>query len=145
MSTSPSYYSGRGATTTDLDDASLEKIWTAIKTHQGAEAAQAFVLMVESIPVLSATDFLITLSTLEQNDFRWDARDEKHASKGGIDITRKDDGSYDGVSVFCTAMSMFGGSGRRDDTWAIRSAFLARHGRKPKSPENSRHYGPFGY
>jgi hypothetical protein len=124
MSTRPDFYSGRGAITADLDDTILEKLWTAIKANRGDEAAAAFVLMVEAIPVLSATDFLITLAALDRNDYAWDARFVSGAK--GIDIRRDDDGRHNGVSAVCTMAAMLG-RGDRDETAWIRNPFLRRH------------------
>jgi hypothetical protein len=137
MSTRPSYYSGRGATTSDLNDSTLEKIWTAIKANRGEEAAHAFVLMVEAIPVLSATEFLITLAALDRDDYEWTPERSKSVSRCGVDVARKDDGSHDEVGAFFTVVSALV-RGDRDDTWVIRNAFLVRHGRKPKADRRDR-------
>jgi hypothetical protein len=133
MSTSPSYYSGRGATTDDLNDAILEKIWTAVEKNRGKNAAKAFVDMVEAVPVLSATDFLITLAALDRADWKWHPR--LVSSAKGVDIARNADGSHNEASGLATMASMLFGRDR-DQTFTIRGAFLRRHGRKVKTPPN---------
>lgn len=123
MSTRPSYYSGRGANTTDLSAEKLQKIWTAINTHRGAKDAETFVRMVESLRVLSATDFLIALASLDANDFKWEQKMLPTAK--GIHAT--DEGSAMG-----TVFSVMAGSMSRDETRAIKDPFLRMHGRKIK-------------
>lgn len=121
MSCRPEYYSGRGATSADLRDEHLEAIWCGIGEARGVAAAEAFVSMVGGMAQLSATDFLITLSSLECNEFAWDVR-----------LLSKKEGlcPVDEVTAFCTiADTMFGmGRGDRDETSYIRGAFLKRHG-----------------
>ncbi|MDD4412863.1 MAG: hypothetical protein PHR00_04435 [Patescibacteria group bacterium] len=70
MSARPGYYSGRGATLSDLNDAILNKIAKSIKENYGDKAFDSFVSMVWDMKVLSATAFLNNLYTLESVD--WD-------------------------------------------------------------------------
>lgn len=130
MSDRPEYYSGRGATTSDLDPNKLQKIWTAILAHRGAKEAEAFVRMVESIPVLSATDFLLALCALERNNFKWD-HDMLPKGKG---IHATDHGS-----AFGTVMSVMSGSMKSDSTREIKFPFLNKHGRKIKMSPYEQH------
>ncbi len=121
MSCRPEYYSGRGATSADLCDEHLEAIWDGIAKVRGSAAAEAFVSMVGAMAQLSATDFLITLSSLEQNDFAWD--DGLLSEERGIH-------PVDAVTAFCTIADVMSGMGRgdRDEASYIRGAFLKRHG-----------------
>jgi len=116
MSTRPEYYSGRGATTADLNSDSLFKIYEAIKSDIGEDAAKNFALMVKAIKVLSATDFLLSLHRLDADNFVFtEAVDNK-----GIYAT-------DEVTAFFTVMSVT--SGRNiDSTKSIRGPFLRRIG-----------------
>jgi len=131
MSRRPEFYSGRGARLSDLDDERLESIWSGIRAARGGDAAQAFALMVASMPEISATDFLLALSALEGNAFAWDAALLPKA--GGVYAT-------DPVSAMCTVAD----AGRRGgDTLLIRGRFLKRHGidhvdaaRDPYAPIN---------
>lgn len=119
MSARPGFYSGRGATLSDLDSARLEKIWTAIRDHAGEAAAGAFVQMVDAMPSLSATDFLLTLARLEARDWQW-SPDLLGSERG---ICAEDMGSAWG-----TVLEALGCSERVDQTEAIRGRFLCDRG-----------------
>lgn len=70
----PSFYSGRGATTSDLNSLILGKIHTGIRQQVGDDAAAAFVRLVAAFPVPSASAFLNGLFALEANNWVFDAR-----------------------------------------------------------------------
>ncbi len=132
IGTRPGYYSGRGATLADLDSRKLERAYDGIVEKWGREAGTAFVSMVEDMPTLSATDFLLTLAALEAAEFRWDK-----------DLLSKARGVYtsDMGSAVGTVLSVMGGLRERDDTNRIRYDFLLDHGRKvdrssPYAPEH---------
>jgi hypothetical protein len=118
MSTRPEYYSGRGATTTDLSSQILEKIHTAIVKNVDEKAGKAFVKMVAAIPVLSATDFLITLHALEQNKWVW--KESLLGNQKGIHYDSHEGALFTLFAVACRGHE-------RDDTWVIRGDFLAKH------------------
>ena len=118
MSDRPGFYSGRGATTTDLNDMILEKIYQEIKKEHGEDSAKQFTQMVADIPKLSATDFLLSLYRLEMNDWNW-SKELLGEEKG---IYPEDEGSALG-----TIFSALSGSGNVDETDYIRTAFLERH------------------
>ena len=144
LSTSPSYYSGRGATTSDLNGMHLDKIYESIRFHIGQPAATQFAIMVAEIPVLSATDFLLTLFRLAGNDWVWSkdflpqtngiSIDSQGSAFGTImSVWSKDFlPQTNGISIdsqgsaFGTIMSVFGGN-RHDQTSTIRSSFLYNH------------------
>jgi hypothetical protein len=130
MSTRPEYYSGRGATLSDLDYNILEGIYKGIKIEFGESAANSFVDMVDNIKVMSATTFLQELYMLFYNDWVYVIK-EKDAS--GIAVAKNEDGDYDMLSGI---MGIFGGltSNQRDETPSIKNHFLFTHG---KSPENN--------
>ena len=67
MSTRPEYYSGRGATTSDLNDQILFGIHKDLKKDFGEDAGNGFVKMIDGIKVLSATAFLNGLYELYYN------------------------------------------------------------------------------
>jgi len=141
LSTSPSYYSGRGATTSDLNGMHLDRIYESIRFYIGQPAATQFAIMVAETPVLSATDFLLNLFTLARNEWVWDSRFISKAD--GINIDSEG-------SAFGTVMSVFGGP-RRDQTDSIRSSFLHQHSKEipatsmPKPKNNGWPDSYFGY
>jgi hypothetical protein len=122
MSTRPGYYSGRGATRTDLNSEKLERIHAAILKNKGEDAAKAFIEMVVNIPVLSATDFLIALTALDASDYNieavWGAN---LGSNKGIYLEGEGE-------AWGTIGSVLGGMADRDETPSIRGPFLRRHG-----------------
>lgn len=122
MSDNPGFYSGRRAMLSDLDDRKLEKIYREINSQHGPDAAGQFVHMVANVPKLTATDFLLSLYSLEQNGWKFD-RDALSDRKG---IYPSSDGS-----ALWTVASVLGGFGTVDDTSYIRNDFLRRHEYKP--------------
>jgi hypothetical protein len=70
MASSPGHYSGRRATTSDLNIDLLNKIADGIKKDYGVSAHDSFVKMVWSMPSLAATAFLSNLYELEAAN--WD-------------------------------------------------------------------------
>ena len=128
MSTRPEYYSGRGATLSDLNSNILQKIYLGIEEHYGKKAAKNYVKMVADIKVLSATTFLQELYMLFNSDWKY-TKKKNHAS--GIDVPKDEDGNYDldmGMIGVLTAMMHSG----RDDTMSIKAGFLNTHGVKGK-------------
>jgi hypothetical protein len=119
MSPRPEYYSGRGATQTDLPAASLKRIYELIKYHHGDDAAENFCHMVFEIPKLSATEFLLALYGLEARGWKWSPK--SHQYRGGI---------YPGDigSAMMTVVDVLCGSLDRDDTHAIRLGFFSAIG-----------------
>lgn len=127
MSTRPEYYSGRGATTSDLNHNILVGIHAGLKKEFGDKAAKAFVKMVDGIKVMSATTFLQELYRLYYN--RWKYTPEKE-DESGIHIPKDDNGDYDTqAGVFGVMEAMMGGN-RHDDTMAIKLRFLMDNGVK---------------
>lgn len=131
MSTSPEYYSGRGATLSDLDGQILEGIHRGIQKVYGKNAAKNFVKMVADIKVLSATTFLQELYQLFYNDWKYTEKEE-HAS--GIAVHKNDEGEYDESSAISGMLGIFAAmsNGDRDQTGSIRNGFLINHGLEPK-------------
>lgn len=126
MSERPEFYSGRGATLSDLNSEILEKIYQEINHEYGEEASNNFVQMVSEIPKLSATDFLLTLYGLEANNWKYNKR--ILSNQKGIDVG-PDMG--DGVREFIgvnTIVSYMSGGNEMDKTYPIRSEFLESHG-----------------
>ncbi len=118
MSTRPDAFSGRGATTTDLNFRRLEVIYQSVLQNKGEKAAMAYAQMVADIPRLTATDFLITLAALESNNWVWDKR-----------LLGSQNGLYagDAESAFGTVACVLGGMSEVDQTYWIRRDFLAEH------------------
>ncbi len=126
MSTRPEFYSGRGAIIDDLTDGKLERIYVFIEREYGKDTSQEFAQMVADIPVLSATDFLLSLYRLEAYEWKWDKS-----------ILGNEKGKYAGdvCSAFGTVMSVLSSSGR-NETEYIRQRFLERHGIKTEKPRS---------
>lgn len=139
MSTRPEYYSGRGATLSDLNNQILEGIFKGIDKEFGRNAAKNYVKMIADIKVLSATTFLEELYVLFNNDWKYRVK-KQHAS--GVSVPKNEDGEYDersatmGIFGILCAMSNNG----RDDTEAIRGHFLLSHGSKSKGNTTSCYY-----
>ncbi len=128
MSARPAYYSGRGATITDLTDKILFKIQADIKKHFGEKQAKAFVQMVANIKVLSATTFLQELYDLEARG--WKVKPVKAKDASGVMVDKDDKtGEYNmtnGMFGMLAAMTHDGS----DDTGRIRNNFLRSNGVK---------------
>jgi len=122
LSSRPGFYSGRGATATDLRYEILEKVYQEVKREHGEEAARQFVQMVSDTPKLTATDFLLNLYRLEGHDWRWDYR-----------LLGKEKGLYpeDAGTAVWTVLSVMSGMSPVDETPRIRDEFLRRHGVEP--------------
>ncbi|HYD03478.1 MAG TPA: hypothetical protein VEC16_04215 [Alphaproteobacteria bacterium] len=136
MSTRPEYFSGRGATLTDLNDEILETIYQKINKNYGKEVAQNYAQMVADLPVLSATDFLLSLYALESNEWKWDKR---LTHKGGTYLGGRGGDSEMHASALATIGSTLGNN--RDDTPYIRNNFLMRHKINIESSASERSYG----
>lgn len=117
MSARPSFYSGRGATISDLNSSKLTRIWTAIQTHVGEQPAAEFVKMVAVIPCLSATDFLLNLARLEANSWCWSA--DLLGSERGVFVDSE-------LTAWATVGEVL--SQRNDETELIRGDFLRARG-----------------
>lgn len=116
----PGFYSGRGATRSDLNSRILEGLHSAILKGIGADAASAFVSMVAEMPSLPATDFLLTLARLEGAGWKW-SKDLLGAERGVYPDCN--------ASALATVVEILGGSRDRDDTAEIRGEFLRAHGK----------------
>ncbi len=140
MCTRPEYYSGRGATTTDLTDKILFSIHADIKKEFGEEAAKAFVQMVANMKIMSATAFIEELYALYCSDWKL----EKPIGASGIAVPKKENGEYDvEMGMFGMVEAMF--SSDRDQSNEIRDHFLLRNGIKPASVKGNRYRDPLGY
>jgi hypothetical protein len=128
MCASPEFYSGRGATLSDLNDRILECIHRDIKKEYGVNAAKNFVKMVNDIKILSATTFLQELYDLFSNNWKYTNKKEYAA---GVSVPKNEDGEYDmGMGMFGMMQARMDSG--RDDTQMIKTGFLIRHGIKPK-------------
>ncbi len=125
MSSRPEYYSGRGATLSDLNSEILLKIQKRIKEVFGDKEAKAFVQMVKTLKTLSATTFLQELYILHSRD--WQTKPNGVNDACGVVIPKDDDGNYNiagGMFGMLAAMTHDG----RDDTRQIRAQFLRSNG-----------------
>jgi len=128
MSSRPGFYSGRGAMLCDLNPRQLEKIWKEININYSEDAGNNFIQMVADIPVLSATDFLVSLYKLANNDFKWENYFTQNEQGQGIAFE-----NY-GEAVG-TIFSIFGGMSSRDETQSIKIPFLTNHNYKFKNAD----------
>ncbi len=132
MSGRPEYYSGRGATLSDLNSELLQMIWKRVKKEVGKKAAAAFLEMVADIEVLSATCFLNTLYSLEARGWVWTKPNRCQGDMDHIDVGPDGEGR---LAVGMASIAAWAGRGSsRDDTLMIRAEFLAKHGKKDKQP-----------
>ena len=136
MSARPEFYSGRGATTSDLNGKLLEGFYQTIKQQLNETAAEQFVQMVADIPELSATDFLLTLYGLDQNNWKWDK--ELLGNQNGIYVDGKNEQDRN-VSAISTIVEVVSRKDPNDQTEHIRNPFLRRHGINVK--ESSSYWG----
>jgi len=115
MSARPGCYSGRGATTSDLNANMLNQIADAIKKEYGDQAHNSYVKMVWEMPSLSATAFLTNLYRLAGSG--WDL------SK--VSITSKDDNfeNHSEALGFLMETLAHAGSDRPNQTESIRNGF----------------------
>jgi hypothetical protein len=123
MSTRPEFYSGRGATTSDLNSSLLELIYAGVKQEAGDEAAANFVQFVCDFDKLAATTFLNEFYAFCDCGCTYTPR--KHSAIDELD-PGPDNDSRDvvGLGMMMSAMS---GMMDRDETESIRNAFLANH------------------
>ncbi len=130
MSGRPEFYSGRGATMSDLNYDILKKAATLIEKHHGKEALKNFVEMVGALPKATATDFLNQLYILEARDWKFEVRSMDHAN--GVDV-----GDHQAclVPAMMTVAHAFDGMSDRNDTGSIRNQFLREYGVKPKGKD----------
>ncbi|MBS3142219.1 hypothetical protein J4464_02410 [Candidatus Woesearchaeota archaeon] len=137
MSRRPEYYSGRGAIESDLNDTILEKVYQGIHSAHGKDAADQFVCMVVDMPRLTATDFLLTLYSLEAAGWTWD---KKYLGKEhGIDVgPDRGDGAREAIGM-ATIFEVLSGHSQRDETARIRGEFLRRHGIQESEPARKLH------
>lgn len=125
MSLRPECYSGRGATTGDLNSEILEKIHGRLKRGWGDKVAANFVQFIYDFDKLSATAFLNAFYQFCANGGEYETRPQTAADH--IDVGPD---MEDGRREFGAAIGMFahlGGGNERDDTEAIRDPFLWRH------------------
>jgi hypothetical protein len=140
MSNRPEFYSGRGVILDDLNSGILEKIYQGIVGSFGKVAGESFITMVESMPKLTATDFLLTLHTLQSSNWVYNK-----PSVGAIEIGKNKDGEYDLCSGFAAISGILFGDSKRDETYSIRGDFLRSHGRKEKEREKISSNGFYDY
>jgi len=109
----PTYYSGRDATTSDLDGEKLFIIYTKIREHHGEKSANAFVSMVKSMKELSATAFLTSLEIFEMNKWKFAGK----VSTSNIAIKNKENAE-------ATMLQSFAKNFQTGNTQKIRNSFL---------------------
>jgi hypothetical protein len=126
MSTRPEFYSGRGATTSDLNSDILFGIHKDIKKEYGEDAAKNFVKMVADLKIASATAFLQRLYDLSNNDWKYFDRESQSAAEG-VAIEKNADGEYDSIHGMVSMMNAMH-SGINNQTNRIVGSFLSANG-----------------
>lgn len=140
MSNRPEYFSGLGARTCYLNDKQLEAIYQGIQREHGEKAAENFARMVADIPKLTATDFLLSLYTLEARNWKW--KKSYLGNENGVDVgPDMGDGRREAIAQI-SVLNVFRGMSACDETPSIRGQFLKRHGVKnPDEREGHFYYG----
>lgn len=131
----PEYFSGRGATISDLNSDILQNIYSLTKNEHGIEAANSFVQMVVDIPKLSATDFLLSMYRLEGNGWNWNKK--LLGNEDGLYVNGLSDIAKMGVG-FGSIASTLVDLKDRDDTFSIKNNFLYVRG-----VSGTKKYNPF--
>jgi hypothetical protein len=122
MSDRPEFYSGYGATVSNLCSEQLELIYMGIQKYHGKCAATNFAQMVADLEKLTASGFLRSLYELERNGWRWEHVENKPVSNialGGY-------GEQLEATAFATIASALGDRDV-DQTYYIRREFLNLH------------------
>lgn len=127
LSDRPEYYSGRGATLTDLDSQILEQAYRGVLEQYGKEAARQFCQLVYDLKILAATVFLNEFYCFVDRGCIWSkpVLPEGSLEARGIDLGSDRDARY-AIGQAVVAMAMAGGL-HRDETEQIRSQFVHRH------------------
>lgn len=138
MSLRAASYSGRGTYEQDVTAGKIAIIYNGIKGHEAlghfpAGAADAFVQMVLSIPMLTGTAFVETLHSLDACDYKWDA--SKVGSESQFDFDEEDGSGRREAGAMATVFAALGGSNESKATMQLRSAgikadFLRRIGKE---------------
>lgn len=135
MSTRPEYYSGRGATTSDLNSEILFGLHKDIEKEYGKTAADSFVKMVAGLEVASATTFLNELYRLFNNE--WKFVENHRQDKKGVTVPKNEDGEYDNHSAVMGIVGVFNAIHQEhNDTSYVVGGFLCANGVKPKNKNN---------
>jgi hypothetical protein len=106
----------------------LEDIYKWVLCIHGKEAANNFVEMVEDIPKLTMTDFLLSLFDLENCNWKW----KKRPSVGAIEVAQDKNGEYNLASGLSSVFGVLCGMSDVDETESIRRPFLNSHSKKKK-------------
>ncbi len=120
MSARPGYYSGRGATRSDLSGERLCAIYHSVAEHHGIDAGLAFLALVNNLKVLSATDFILAFYQLERSDWEGVTRFEGNGTHISAPCDTEE-GQLQGKMTLFAALASNG----RDDSSSIRFDFRA--------------------
>ena len=107
LSSRPEFYSGRGVMECDLNDQQLIQIYKGIRKEYGQKESFAYIEMVKNLPLLTATDFLISLKNLVNSDF-----ESEIVNEGGISIPKDENGEYGDSSLVGGFLSFMGAMSR---------------------------------
>jgi hypothetical protein len=132
LSDRPEYYSGRGVTTSDLGPEHLKMIYDGIVKDFGQEAGDQFLLMIEGLKDLSATNFLNQFFGFWDQGRVWQGSiGEETDIDVGPDVPGRES------VAFATALGFLGGqhmSSKETEmaSTGLKLEFFARIGYKPK-------------
>jgi hypothetical protein len=93
------------------------------------------------MPKLTATDFLLTLYSLQSSNWVYN----KKPSIEAIEIGKNKDGEYDFGSGMAAIAGVLFGDSKRDETYSIRCDFLRSHGRKEKEEKRVHSNGIYNF
>lgn len=116
MSARPGYYSGRGATSSDLNSKILNDIASLIEKHYGKQAHDNYVKMVWGMSELSATAFLNNLYALERAS--WKLTEAKITNDG-----QSFESEGEALGLLAEVFSQSYGRTRPNQTESIRHGF----------------------
>ena len=131
MSARPEAYSGRGVTTTDLDDQKLQKFADGLRTEFGEDSVRDFVRFIADIDRLSATNFLNQFFLYySPQGFKYTPR-KIEVNRINDVVCQDEQGEFD---VESTMLGMFAFMGNKrtpeqesEMTESIRTGFLRRY------------------
>lgn len=125
ISARPEFYSGRGATISDLNSGHLEILYNGILKEFDEEAAKRFAIFVATFPKMAMTPFLNAFFAFINNGCEYEQRPISPAEN--IEIAKNEDGEYDMTHGLIGLYAHLGGGSERDDTPQIRGEFVMAH------------------
>jgi hypothetical protein len=132
MSSRPAFYSGRGVATCDLDVGQLLIIYRGIQKEYGESAGKAYILMIKELPLLTATDFLLSLHYLASHNF-----EEVVVFNDKIAIEKNEKGEHNMLQAMASLFSVnrYSPERAKEVSDEIKYCFFQNVGLQPKIEE----------